>query len=150
MNTKLVSSIDAVAGSRLVTIGADALLVDAAKLLSGTHISLVVVCDADGAMVGVITKTDIVQELGRCGESACTIAVADVMSRDITYCRPTDDLSSVLSMMAKRGFAHVPVIDEHSKPLGVIYARDALRALLADKKYEASLLRDYIMGIGYR
>ena len=53
-------------------------------------------------------------------------------------------------MMAKRGFAHVPVIDEHSKPLGVIYARDALRALLADKKYEASLLRDYIMGIGYR
>ena len=149
MDTKLVSSIDAVAGSRLVTIGADALLVDAAKLLSDTHISLVV-CDADGAMVGVITKTDIVQKLGRCEESACTIAVADVMSRDVTYCRPTDDLSSVLSMMAKRGFAHVPVIDEHSKPLGVIYARDALRALLADKKYEASLLRDYIMGIGYR
>ena len=47
MDTKLVSSIDAVAGSRLVTIGADALLVDAAKLLSDTHISLVV-CDADG------------------------------------------------------------------------------------------------------
>lgn len=114
MDTKLVSSIDAVAGSRLMTIGADALLVDAAKLLSDTRISLVVVCDADGAMVGVITKTDIVQELGRCGESACTIAVADVMSRDVTYCRPTDDLSSVLSMMAKRGFAHVPVIDEHS------------------------------------
>ena len=54
MNTKLVSSIDAVTRSRLVMIGGDALLVDAAELLSDTHISLVVVCNCTGAMVGVI------------------------------------------------------------------------------------------------
>lgn len=57
MNTKLVSSIDAVARSRLQTISADATLVDASKLLSNTQIGLVVVCNADGAMVGVVTKT---------------------------------------------------------------------------------------------
>ena len=150
MNTKLVSSIDAVARSRLVTIGADALLVDVAKLLSDPQISLVVVCDSDGAMVGVITKTNIVQQFGHCGESACTTAAADVMTRDVTYCRPTDSLPDVLSMMGKRGFVHIPVVDEHSKPLGVVNARDALRALLAEEKYEESLLRDYVMGVGYR
>lgn len=150
MNTKLVSSIDAVARSRLATISADALLVDAAKLLSDTHISLVVVGNDDGAMVGVITKTNIVQQIGRCGESACTTAAADVMTRDVTYCRQTDALHDVLLMMAKRDFVHVPVVDEHSKPSGVVNARDALRALMADEKYEASLLRDYVMGIGYR
>jgi predicted transcriptional regulator len=69
MNTKLVSSIDAVAHSRLVTISGDALLVDVAKLLSDTQISLVVVCDSAGAMVGVITKTNIVQQIGRCRPS---------------------------------------------------------------------------------
>ena len=52
MNTTLVSSIDAVTRSRLVTISADASLVDAAKLLSDTQISLVVVCNSDGTMVG--------------------------------------------------------------------------------------------------
>jgi CBS domain-containing protein len=150
MNTKLVSSIEAVARSRLVTISADALLLDAAQLLSDTHISLVVVCNHDGAMVGVITKTNIVQEIGRCGESACTTPVADVMTRDVTYCRPTDDLHGVLSMMAKRGLVHIPVVDEHSKPSGVVNARDALGALMVEHKDEASLLRDYIMGIGYR
>jgi CBS domain-containing protein len=150
MNTKLVSSIDAVARSRLATIGCDALLVDAAKLLSATQISLVVVCDYDGVMVGVITKTNLVQEVGRCGESACTKAAADVMTRDVTYCRPTDCLPDVLSMMATRGFVHVPVVDEYCRPLGVVNARDALRALMAEEKYEASLLRDYIMGVGYR
>lgn len=150
MNTKLISSIHAVARSRLVTISADASLVDVAKLLSDTQISLVVVCDSDGAMVGVITKTNIVQQFGRCGESACTTAAADVMTRDVSYCRPTDSLPDVLSMMAKRGFVHIPVVDEHSKPLGVVNARDALRALLTEEKYEESLLRDYVMGIGYR
>jgi predicted transcriptional regulator len=64
MNTKLVSSIDAVAHSRLATISVDAELVDVAKLLSYTQVSLVVVCDFEGAMVGVITKTDIVQQIG--------------------------------------------------------------------------------------
>ena len=150
MNTKLVSSIDAVARSRLVTISADALLVDVAKLLSDTQISLVVVCDFDGAMVGVITKTNIVQQIGHIPGSACTTAAADVMTRDVTYCRPTDSLPDVLSMMKKRGFVHIPVVDENSKPSGVVNDRDALRALLAEGKYEASLLRDYVMGIGYR
>jgi len=68
-NTKLVSSIDAVARSPLVTISGDTLLVDAARPLSDTHISLAVVCDYDGVMVGVVTKTDLVQRIGRCGET---------------------------------------------------------------------------------
>ncbi len=61
MHSILVKHIDALARSRLVTVSADALLVDVANLLSDTHISLVVVCDSHGAMVGVITKTDIVR-----------------------------------------------------------------------------------------
>jgi len=150
MNTKLVSSIDAVAHSRLATISVDALLVDVAKLLSYTQVSLVVVCDFEGAMVGVITKTDIVQQIGGCHRSACTRAAADVMTRDVAYCRPADCLPDVLSMMARRGFVHIPVVDENSKPLGVVNARDALRALFAEEKYEESLLRDYVMGVGYR
>jgi CBS domain-containing protein len=150
VNTKLVSSISSVAHSRLMTIGGDALLADAARLLSDTHISLIVVCDSNGAMVGVLSKTDIVRRIGRCVGSACTTVVADVMTRDVVRCRPTDCLADVLSMMAKRGVVHVPVVDERSRPVGVVNARDALRALMAEEKYESSLLRDYVMGIGYR
>ncbi|MCK0509638.1 CBS domain-containing protein (plasmid) [Aromatoleum buckelii] len=44
---------------------------------------------------------------------------------------------------------HLPVVDENYKPVGVINARDALRALMAEEEYEGTLLRDYVMGIGY-
>ena len=62
----------------------------------------------------------------------------------------TDALLDVLSTMKKSGFVHLPVIDERLKPSGVVYSRQALRALMADGKYEAELVRDYVMGIGYQ
>ena len=150
MNATLVRSIETVARSRLATINVDASLVDAAKLLSATHVSLVVVCDSDGRMVGVVTKTDIIRQIGLCGERACTDTLAAVMTADVAYCRRMDPLPDVLSMMEQRGFVHVPVVDECSKPVGVVNARDALRALVAEGSYETSLLRDYVMGIGYQ
>ena len=150
MNTKLVSSIAAVAGSRLVTINVDGLLLDAARLLSGTQVSLIVVCNADGTMAGVITKTNIVRQIGHCHGSACTTAVVDIMTADVAFCRQTDPLSDVLSMMQERGHVHVPVVDATSRPSGVVNARDALRELMAEGEYETSLLRDYVMGTGYR
>lgn len=58
----LVERIRPVALRRLVTIQADAALTDVAKPLSNTHISLVVVRGVNGAMVGVITKTDVVRQ----------------------------------------------------------------------------------------
>ncbi|MBP6195485.1 MAG: CBS domain-containing protein [Methyloversatilis sp.] len=150
MNSKLVASMEATARSRLVTIGSSAPLLGAAKLLSSTHIGLVVVCGSDGAMVGVVTKTDVVRQFSLGGVDAGTAAVADVMTRDVVFCRPTDGLPDLLSMMGRRGFVHVPVIDEEAMPWGVVNARDALRLLWAEEKYEEVLLRDYVMGIGYR
>ena len=72
------------------------------------------------------------------------------MTRDVVSCHSTDCLPELLSMMGRRGLVHVPVIDEESRPCGVVNARDALRVLWAEEKYQEALLRDYVMGIGYR
>ena len=73
-----------------------------------------------------------------------------IMTRDVTFCKPHDVLSDVLFKMERGGFVHLPVVDHNLLPFGVINARDALRALLADKQYEESLLQNYVMGIGYQ
>ena len=61
---KLVSSIEAATRSRLLTVTVDTLLREVARLLSSEQISLVVVCDQAGLMVGVVTKTNIVRQIG--------------------------------------------------------------------------------------
>lgn len=145
-----VSSIDAVTRARLVTVGVDALLAEVAARLSSTQISLVVVCDAAGAMVGVVTETILVRQLGYGQASVFTTRAGEVITREFDACRPDDSLPEVLAMMQRRGLIHVPVVDADNKPVGVLNARDGLRALLEQGHYEESLLRNYVMGIGYQ
>jgi predicted transcriptional regulator len=145
-----VSRISAVTSSRLVTIHADALLVDAAKLLAGSQIGLVVVCGAEQKMVGVLTKSDVVRQIAGCSGSACTVRVGSLMVRDVVSCRDTDALEDVVRQLQQAGLVHLPVVDVAGRPTGVVNARDALRFLMAQEQYEESLLRDYVMGVGYQ
>ena len=114
----LVERILPVARERLVTIRDNALLMEAAKLLGDRHTNLVVVCNDDGAMVGVVTKTDVVRQISCCHGSGCTMAVATVMIQDVTHCRPDHLLQDVWSIMKERSLLHIPIVGQDFKPLG--------------------------------
>lgn len=149
MSLLKVICLEATARARLATVTLQATLLEAAQQLAHAQIGLVVVCDADGAMAGVISQSDIVRQIGHCAGRACRTLASELMTREVVCCHPTDLLADVLVLMQKRGLVHVPVIDGHRRPLGVVNARDALRALVADSEYEQSLLLDYVMGVGY-
>ena len=137
------------AREKLVTIADDAPLIEAAKLLrSGSD--LVVVCTPAGLLAGVITKTDIVEQISQCQGAGCVTAASLVMTRDVVLCRPGDMLQDVSARMKARGLKNIPVVDEASRPLGVLTARGILRVLLHDVEYEEALLTDYVKGVGYR
>jgi CBS domain-containing protein len=137
------------ARKRLVTIGDDAPLIDAAKLLGDRHIDLVVVCSSDELLAGVITKTDVVRQISHCQGSGCTTAASTVMTRTVILCHSNDLLHDVWSIMKERGLKNIPVVGQDSRPIGVLNARDALEVLLEEVEYEEVLLREYVMGIGY-
>lgn len=146
----LINSIEDVARSRLVTVAVDALLAQVAALLSSSQISLVVVCDESGTAAGVITETILVRQLGFGQADLFSTRAGDVMVQDFAACQATHSLAEVLTLMHERGLTHVPVLDDNKRPVGVVNARDGLRALLAQGHYEEALLRNYVMGIGYQ
>lgn len=86
---------------RLAVIEAGAPVRDAAALMSKPHTDLIVVCD-NGEMAGVLTKTDIVGEIGRCMGAGCTARVDSIMTRDVTYCRTHEILLDVWAVMKER------------------------------------------------
>jgi predicted transcriptional regulator len=134
---------------RLATIEAGAPVREAAAQMSKPHTDLIIVCK-DGDMVGVLMKTDIVGQIGRCMGSGCTTRVDSIMTRDVTYCRTHEVLLDVWSVMRERGLQRVPILDDARRPLGIIYAREALQMLLSESENEDELLRDHISGVGYR
>jgi CBS domain-containing protein len=98
----LVEKLMPAARARLATIADDAPLIEAAKLLrAGTD--LVVVCGHEGLLAGVITKTDVVDQISHCLGASCTTAASLVMTRDIVACRPGDWLNEVWEKMKEHG-----------------------------------------------
>lgn len=137
------------AREKLVMVADDAPLIEAARLL-GAGTDLVVVCTSGGVLAGVITKTDVVSQISRCQGTSCATAASLVMTRDVVLCRPGDGLHDVWSRMKKRGLKNIPITDEEARPIGVLNARVALQILLDESEDKEALLRDYVMGIGYR
>jgi len=138
------------ARERLAMIGGGASVMEAADLMSKPHTDLVVVCGHDGAMIGVLTKTDIVRQMGRCGSVGCTATVNTIMTCDVVSCELNESLNDIWLMMKERGLQRIPVVDQRKKPIGIIYARDALQNLLGEVKDQEMLLRDYVMNVGYQ
>lgn len=145
----LVEQLLATAKERLVTVTENEGLATSALLLGERQTQLVIVCGAGGAMVGVISKTDIVRQIGLT-QNSCDVKAAAVMTKEVTSCRPKDFLHDVWLKMKAGNLLHIPILDENFRPLGVVSARDALFTLLEGEEYEESLLRDYVTGIGYR
>ncbi len=134
---------------RLITIRDEAPLMDAAKLLREPDADLVVVCNADERMVGVISKTDVVRQISQWRESEYATAASTVMTRTVVSFRPDDLLHDVWTTMKHRRLKNVPILDQDSRPIGVVNARDVLEALLEEVEHEEMLLRDYVMSIGH-
>lgn len=145
-----VSAIEAAASSRLLTVASNTMLVEVAAMLSSARISVVVVCDAEGTALGTITETVLVSRLFLGQADFFTTGAGEVMTRSFAVCKPEDLLSDVLEKMHEKGLAHVLVIDSNNKLVGIVNARDGLRALLAAGNLEETLLRNYVMGIGYQ
>jgi CBS domain-containing protein len=146
----VVGDVEELARRRLVTAATDALLPDLARLLSDTPVSLVVVCTREQTMAGIVTKTDVVRRIAESPAAVGWLRAADAMTREVIHCHPGDVLEEVLGVMREHSLVHMPVVDAGARPVGVLEARDALRALMGHATEQASFLRDYIMGVGYR
>ncbi|SFS12999.1 CBS domain-containing protein [Yoonia litorea] len=118
---------------------------DAAKLLSQHKIGTVVV-SADGETLdGILSERDIVRELGKRGAGCMNDPVRDLMTKDLTTCKPSDSALDVLEMMTKGRFRHLPVMDD-GKMVGLISIGDAVKARLQQLSMEKESLEGMIMG----
>ncbi|MHA6690618.1 CBS domain-containing protein [Devosia sp. A449] len=144
-----VETILPAARERLVTISKNAPLLEAAQLL-GSGVDLLVVYGEAGRLVGVVTKTDVVKQIGQCQGAGCTTPLGLAMTRDVLLCRAGDVLETLWLDMNARGLKNIPVVDAADAPIGVLNARDMLQALLSQSVNEESMMRDYVMGVGYR
>lgn len=144
-----VDELKDMARGRLVAVAEDAPLIEVARRLhAGTDI--VVVCAPSGVLVGILTKTDLVAHFVTAAGLEGPVGAALVARTEVVTCRLDDELHAVWRLMQSRDLKNIPIVDPADRPIGILNARDALMTLLLDTEIEERLLRDYVMGLGYR
>lgn len=144
----LIETLRSATSARLVVIAIDATLQTAASAFSNPRIGLLVVCDENNRATGVVSKSDIVRYLTDVGVTEAP--VANLMSRNIVWCRPEDDLYATWQRMTAQSLQNMPVLSTASTPLGVLDVRDALKVLFEQEEYQEQLLINYVAGVGYQ
>jgi CBS domain-containing protein len=107
-----LKTILAAKGSEVVNIKSTADLAAAARLLTKRRIGVLVVLDADGRLVGILSERDIVRATAERGSIALRLPVTQVMTRNVSTCDMNDSISSVMNRMTKGKFRHMPVLDK--------------------------------------
>jgi CBS domain-containing protein len=118
-------------------------LLDAARRLALRRIGAIVVVDARGELVGIISERDIIRALSEAGPDCAERPVAEFMTRHVVTCRETDTLDELMAMMTARRFRHLPVVTDGDL-VGIISIGDVVKHHVAEIEMEATAMRDYI------
>ncbi|WP_324594317.1 CBS domain-containing protein [Accumulibacter sp.] len=103
-----------------------------AKIMVGNEIHAVVVMDAQGAAVGVVSQTDMVlARQGRTPDQARSLRASEVMTPGCATCDADMLLSDAVSLMTGRRM-HRLVVTEKGQPVGVISMTDVVRKIIGD------------------
>lgn len=132
-------------GREVVTIGSEATLSEAARLLARRRIGAVVVSDGDGGVAGILSERDIVRALAEHSVAALGQNVARHMTRAISVCSETDTVDELMESMTHGRFRHLPVLDDGDRLCGIVSIGDVVKSRIAETVREAESLREYIV-----
>ncbi len=123
-----IQSVLATLGNRVATVRDDRSIRDAIQALSSRNIGALVVLNEAGAPCGIISERDIIRELAR-DASALELPVSVVMTRDVVFGAPGDDVDSVLRTMTGGHFRHLPILED-GRLAGLVTTGDLAKARL--------------------
>lgn len=130
-------------GREVFTISSDATISALVDELATKHVGAIVITDAFGTMVGIVSERDVVRALARHGDHALGACVAEYMTANVTIAHDADDIDALLLVMTDGRFRHVPIFDG-SRLVGLVSQGDAVKFRLSELKIEHAAFRDYI------
>ncbi len=138
----LIRHILAVKGTSVVTIDGTKTLRDAVALLTKNNIGALIVVDAGGKPIGILSERDIIRAADHYAD-VFSHRVDEAMSRNVLVGSPNDDVRVVEQTMTQKRFRHLPVMDQ-GKLAGIISLGDIVKAKLEEYKGEIEALQTYI------
>ena len=141
-----VRNILATKGGRVITIAPEETVRQAVALLVTHRIGAVVIADAEGQLVGILSERDVMRAAAD-DEGVFGRPVGDIMTREVIVGMPQDDVLAVAHTMLEKRFRHLPIVDE-GRLIGIISIGDVLKTQRDAYQGEIDTLETRIIAAG--
>jgi len=137
-----VRDILAVKGRDVWSIGPNASVYDAMKLMADKGIGALLVMEGK-KLVGIISERDYARKVILQGRSSRTTSVHEIMTTRVAYAEPEQNIEECMALMTEIRVRHLPVI-EAGEVRGVISIGDLVKSIIAEQKFIIEQLERYI------
>ena len=138
-----VERILAAKGRKVFSVTANETIGRAAEILNQNRIGAILVCDAGGHVEGILSERDIVRGMAQMGPKCLSTLVAELMTRDVVFCLPEDNIDTIMSVMTERRTRHLPVMRD-GQLMGITSIGDVVKFRMEEIENEADAMRQYI------
>ncbi len=115
----------------------------AAETLGLRKVGAIIVADAAGAVIGILSERDIVRAIGALGADALNDSVSKHMTAHPTTVGENADIDELMQLMTAGRFRHLPVV-EGGRLVGIVSIGDIVKHHVDALHHERDSLREYI------
>ncbi|MBX3509690.1 MAG: CBS domain-containing protein [Hyphomonadaceae bacterium] len=126
----------------LIHVRSGDMIVEALRKMRDNRVRSVLVLD-DDILTGIVTQGDCAIKVLLPGLDAKQTTVGQVMTRNPVTVSPDDKLETCMTLMAARGFRHLPVLDD-KRVVGVISIGDVVKDVIRNLELNVSDLMGFI------
>lgn len=137
-----VSQLLQMKGTEIHTIGSDATVFDALKLMAEKDVGALVVVD-DGKLAGIISERDYARKVILHGKSSHEMVVREIMTAKVITVHPGQTVEECMTLMTGKRVRHLPVT-EGERLIGVLSIGDLVKDVITEQEQTIKQLESYI------
>lgn len=141
---KLVKHLLDAKGRDIISIAADASVLDAITILAERSIGSLLVMEG-GELKGIVTERDYARKVIVKGRSSKSTLVGEIMTADVCTTGIDQTVNDCMTIMTERRIRHLPVV-ENGEVVGLISIGDLVQAIISDQQEAIQQLEQYISG----
>lgn len=131
-----------VKGRDVYSVGPDARVFDALKLMAEKSVGALIVTEG-GRVAGVISERDYARKVILLGKSSHELQVRDIMTSKVITVHPEQTVEECMALMTEKRIRHLPVT-EGERLIGVLSIGDLVKEVIAEQQRTIEQLESYI------
>jgi len=132
-------------GSLVATVRPTTTINGALTELAEHNIGALIVTDADGTILGIVSERDIVRALPQRGPEVLEAEVSEIMTSPVVTANPHTDVVEAMRAMTDKRVRHLPVLD-HDELVGIVSIGDIVKNRIDELQMTTDQLTHYITG----